>query len=327
MYRTVYFGAGSDAQRLVRILSAEEEVLYFVDNDPARHGLRFLGREIRPPSALLSEDYDRVRIVCGGTWDVFRQLRELGVPEARIMADLLEPRNLEFLRSLPGKHQGRRAFIVGNGPSLRVSDLDTIHSVGDIAFAFNKIYLAFGETRFRPTYYMAEDLFVCRNNADAISGLTGFPKLFPEMMLRYIKKDADTYVFSMTFQKGSAPVSFVSETPLHLYSGYTVTYSALQMALLMGCDPIYLIGVDFSFVEPPADRTDGDVFVHLDERNHFHPGYRVEGEKWSRPDQGFATRSYESAKELAERNGSRIFNATRGGKLDVFERVSFDSLF
>ncbi len=38
-------------------------------------------------------------------------------------------------------------------------------------------------------------------------------------------------------------------------------------------------------------------------------------------------RSYELCKEFAEKNGVKIYNATRGGKLEVFERVDFDSLF
>jgi hypothetical protein len=327
MLRTVYVGAGSDAHRLFRTMATEEEVIYFVDNDPARHGRVFLGREIRPPSALLAGDYDRVRIVCGATWDVFRQLRALGIPADRIVADLVEPRNLAFLETLPGKHAGRRAFIVGNGPSLLVADLERIHETGDIAFAFNKIYLAFGDTRFRPTYYMVDDLIVAENNADAISALKGFPKLFPDAALRYITKDPETYVFGMRFQDGTAPVSLISETPLELCSGWTVAYTALQMALLMGCDPVCLIGMDFSYAEPAATHDGDKVLCQSDERNHFHPGYRLNGERWLRPNLDFARRSFESARELARRKGVRILNATRGGQLDVFERVAADALF
>ena len=36
---------------------------------------------------------------------------------------------------------------------------------------------------------------------------------------------------------------------------------------------------------------------------------------------------YMCAKEYAERHEIKIYNATRGGKLEVFERVDFDSLF
>jgi len=37
--------------------------------------------------------------------------------------------------------------------------------------------------------------------------------------------------------------------------------------------------------------------------------------------------AFEKAKEYADGHGIKIYNATRGGKLEVFERVNFDDLF
>ena len=39
------------------------------------------------------------------------------------------------------------------------------------------------------------------------------------------------------------------------------------------------------------------------------------------------TKAYEWAEIYSRKHGFRIYNATRGGKLEVFERVDFDSLF
>jgi hypothetical protein len=39
------------------------------------------------------------------------------------------------------------------------------------------------------------------------------------------------------------------------------------------------------------------------------------------------TKAYQSAKAYADAHGIKVYNATRGGKLEVFERVDFDSLF
>ncbi len=36
---------------------------------------------------------------------------------------------------------------------------------------------------------------------------------------------------------------------------------------------------------------------------------------------------YKGAKQYADKNGIEIYNATRGGKLDVFPRVTLDGLF
>jgi hypothetical protein len=324
--RAIYFGAGSDAGRLMARHAAAEDVVCFVDNDPVRHGTRFNGRPILPPSAIHETPHDHVRIACGSTWPVYQQLLALGVPADRIVADLLAPRNVAFMRSLRGRHAGRRAFVVGNGPSLRAADLDAIHDAGDVSFAFNKIDLIFDRTRFRPTYYMVDDLLVAQHNVGRIESMHGCTKLLPDVLLRWIEPDDETYLFGFTFQHGTAEKSLISDDPLHLYSGATVTYSALQMALVMGCSPIVLVGVDFRFVEPPPSRADGNVFEHGGEVNHFDPAYRVPGEKWFRPDQAFARRSYESALRSARAHGIEILNATRGGALEVFPRVPFDAL-
>ena len=37
--------------------------------------------------------------------------------------------------------------------------------------------------------------------------------------------------------------------------------------------------------------------------------------------------AYEKAKLYADEHGIKIYNATRGGRLEVFERVDFDSVF
>ena len=44
------------------------------------------------------------------------------------------------LKALKDCHRGRRAVIVGNGPSLNVADLERLKD--EITFASNKIYLA-----------------------------------------------------------------------------------------------------------------------------------------------------------------------------------------
>ena len=37
--------------------------------------------------------------------------------------------------------------------------------------------------------------------------------------------------------------------------------------------------------------------------------------------------AFEFAEEYSKEHGFRIYNATRGGALEAFERVDFDSLF
>ena len=40
-----------------------------------------------------------------------------------------------------------------------------------------------------------------------------------------------------------------------------------------------------------------------------------------------STYTYVAIKEQCEKRGIKVYNATRGGKLEVFQRVDFDDLF
>lgn len=78
-------------------------------------------------------------------------------------------RNDERLLHLKDIHRGRRAVIVGNGPSLKIDDLGRLKN--EITFAANRIFLAFGETDWRPTYYTMCDAVVGQENMDVVKGL------------------------------------------------------------------------------------------------------------------------------------------------------------
>ena len=70
-----------------------------------------------------------------------------------------------------------------------------------------------------------------------------------------------------------------------------------------------------------------DICIKYDEKNHF-IGYQKD--KKVRLNTVYPERmqaAYESAREYADAHGIKIYNATRGGELEVFERVNFDCLF
>lgn len=102
--------------------------------------------------------------------------------------------NDERLLALLNKHRGRRAFLVGNGPSLRISDLDRLKH--EITFASNRIFLAFDQTEWRPTYYTICDAVVAKENKEIIRTLP-FPKIFADYV-RPILGDIPEAVFLNT---------------------------------------------------------------------------------------------------------------------------------
>ena len=76
---------------------------------------------------------------------------------------------------------------------------------------------------------------------------------------------------------------------------------------------IYLLGVDFSY----GRNKSGQKYTH------FHEEKELTATGFSQYDGA----SYEAAEAYTKKHGIKIYNATRGGYLEVFERVNFDNLF
>ena len=92
---------------------------------------------------------------------------------------------------------------------------------------------------------------------------------------------------------------------------------------------MYLIGMDHEYKPPTkTDEVDGVVITSRStDVNHFHPDYFGPGYRWHDPKVERMEKAYLAAREFSLRDNMRIFNATSGGKLEVFPRVDYDSLF
>ncbi len=236
--------------------------------------------------------------------------------------------NTKKIKLLGGCHTGRRAFVIGNGPSLKIGDLDYLKN--EITFAANKIHLAFALTDWRPTYHFIESEFALREclpivhqfshqlllSTEALSIRSPIPNAL------YYSRDFTCHPHTPLFQRN----------PLgHTFSGYTVLYSCLQFAYFMGITEVYLIGVDFNYKVPDkivsVNALGTKVYSTSGEPNYFHSDYKVEGQLLNDPNIAFQEQAYLKAKQVYSDNDRSIYNATRGGKLSVFPRVEFDSLF
>ena len=95
----------------------------------------------------------------------------------------------------------------------------------------------------------------------------------------------------------------------------------MQIAVYMGIKDIYLLGCDFNYSH--GIDISGRYFENRNVVDHFDKAGQVD----STPNLQYNYRAYLAAEKYARSHGFRIYNATRGGKLDVYERVDFDSLF
>lgn len=241
-----------------------------------------------------------------------------------------------YLKTLKGIHSGERCFVIGNGPSLRASDLDKLKD--SYTFAANRIYEIFDQTEWRPTNYLIVDMDFLHEVYDNLRNYnlghmfiridkceTSDEKKsldYPiEKMTRIILDDNDTY-YKVYQNRWNQTASYISEDISdHFSNGWTVTFAAIQLAIYMGFTDIYLLGVDFNY----SVLYDKDGMPHNveDGQDYF------TGKKYANVVFNYNSmlHAYKIAREYCDNHNIHIKNATRGGKLEVFERVDFDSLF
>ncbi|MGB9499906.1 MAG: glycosyltransferase [Dissulfuribacterales bacterium] len=226
------------------------------------------------------------------------------------------------------KYRGRRAFIIGNGPSLNKLDLTKLKN--EITFGVNSIFYLFDEMGFKPTFYVVEDKLVAEDRADEINQLSDMVKIFGEY-LNYCLKDKEDIIWAnVNFDYSEYPgfPHFSKNAAAYLWVGGTVTYLCMQLAYYMGFDKVYLIGFDHSYTIPPDAKVEGTVITSTsDDPNHFNRDYFGKGKRWHDPRLDRMEQAYRRALQVFEESGREIYNATAGGKLEIFPRVDYDNLF
>lgn len=207
------------------------------------------------------------------------------------------------------KHKGKRCFIIATGPSLRKSDLDLLLSHKELCFGVNRIF-NMHETKWKPDYYMALDDKFILEYEDQIKSYDVENK-FIEMNFHNIEARSIYPIHVVTNSIFDDLPEFSEKMEWGVYGATTVTYGCIQMAVYMGFKEIYLLGVDCNYL---ANSKNNYFFEESKEDNMNHQEDKM-------------VMAYRAAKEYADRHGIKIYNATRGGMLEVFERVKFDSLF
>lgn len=215
-----------------------------------------------------------------------------------------------------GIHKGKRCFIVATGPSLKMKDLDKLYKNNEICISMNGIWKAYNDTEWRPNYYIADDF-------RAIDEYEEQEDKFPEIICfmgdtspRYWEhthsKNILMHHFIYEYAEDRFP-KFSMDFARQCYMASTVTYSCIQLAVYMGFSEIYLLGVDFTY----GNNVNNIKYAHFfKEEKLVATGYTRQ-----------VSLAYQKARKFADDNGIKIYNATRGGKLEIFERVEFDKLF
>lgn len=218
-------------------------------------------------------------------------------------------------------HKGERCFIVGNGPSLKGSDLDLIKN--ERSFAMNRVSLIYDKTDWRPDYFVCPTGNSVRqdwaiNIKETVS--TGIPCWFwdtPQNKIIY--KDFPNVIYSkFRGHHESAnplkdpPIEWFSYNPEQWLSKYgTSLIAAAQLAFYMGFVDIYMLGCDLGF----------GLKDH-----HFDPKYNLGGHMARNKLDDTMTSAHVLIRKASLECGINVYNATRGGYLEVYPRISLEEV-
>lgn len=249
------------------------------------------------------------------TYDAIRRAPQL--PNAYLHPWRRE--SIHKLEAFKDIHKGKRAFIIGNGPSLKQTDLTKLKN--EFTFGMNRIYLLFPELGFSTTYFVAINDLVIEQCVDEIAALS-IPKFIAWHSRRHFQHFPDELMFLYTTYTGP---KFSRNITRRVWEGATVTNVALQLAFYMGLQQVVLIGVDHNFTNKgDANKT---VVSTGDDPNHFSANYFGKGFRWQLPDLDTSEIGYQKARDAYRKAGREVMDATVGGKLTIFPKVDYNSLF
>jgi len=264
-------------------------------------------------------------IIPSPLWNFARAINDSIHRFPELPAAYLHPWRRESIRRLTGLkdiHKGKRAFIIGNGPSLRQTDLSKLKD--EFSFGMNRIYLLFHELGFHTTYFVSiNDLVIEQFRDDILT--QPMPKFLAWRSRRHFPKTLQSESLPTFLYTSYTGPRFSSDVRGRVWEGATVTTTALQLAFHMGFEKVILIGVDHNFTSKgEANKT---IVSQGDDPNHFLPNYFGKGVRWQLPDLDTSEIGYAMAREAYRKAGREVLDATVGGKLTIFPKVDYNSLF
>jgi hypothetical protein len=239
--------------------------------------------------------------------------------------------------AVAGRHPGERCFILCNGPSVNRQDLSAL--TGETVISVTNAYHHAEFNRIRPRYHCVPQIsYVKLTEGDVVAwfremdSCLGDAELFlsstEEPLVRrhalFLQRTVRYVFFMGGFESLGARIPDIAG---RIPGVQSVPIMGLSIAMYMGFRQIYLLGTDHDsfitgeykyFYEPTVLRGK-DLSVDMDGRvlTNRHDDF-----------QGLATlwRQYRALRQIAEANNIEIFNATAGGALDEFPRISLDSI-
>ena len=245
-------------------------------------------------------------------------------------------------RKYKDRYKGKRCFIIGNGPSLNNHNLRLLQ--GEYLFSVNSMTITKEFDMLKPNFHVMVDSTRFDENNDIFQqNMRDLVKkkdlpicIFPVRFKNYLekfgfdKKLEIIYVYPLARTKRIERIDFTRKVPPY----QNVVNIALYTAIYLGFTEIYLIGCDMTgFVSIYDEKDDINYGSHFyEEKNKKEVKYMKKLHK-ERTNEfmlkayGYVFELFRLTQDYALKNNIKIYNATKGGALDVFPRIKYEKLF
>lgn len=242
------------------------------------------------------------------------------------------------IKKFENKYKNQRCFIVGTGPSLKKNNIKSLRdeivlSTGwfsmhmEFQYLKNVIHCVSDPAMWRYRDSVDPLIYQCMRTNKNVNYFMESSFLSCNKRHRYFPEDNVYYISFIDGDRKANIIETDISQPIQI-AGTVIQDIMLPVAFYIGCSEIYLIGCDCDLKLDSHPDWSNSHFYSTELVNHIHKQhmlYGCQGIKMSGKDS--IENQYIKFKDFFEKHNKKIYNATYGGKLEVYERVDYDSLF
>ena len=195
---------------------------------------------------------------------------------------------LKSISDFKNLHSTKRCFIIASGPSIKDLDLEPLKR--RLTIGLNRSFMAFENSY----YHCVFD-----------------HRLF-ELHTEELKKSR--ILFTLEDRAFGIPLTLLGTNGFSwdleegIYSGYTISYFALQLAVYMGFKEIFFLGLDL--------KNDGD-------NTHFF-GHDYNSKNHDNTEYPKMLHSFDKISATLKTRGIKVYNCSKESRLRCFEYMSYE---
>lgn len=227
---------------------------------------------------------------------------------------------------LRNRYKGGRAFVVCSGPSLTKEDVMLLKD--ECTIGMNTIFKMSEMIDWTPTYYLyleADGLDKLLDNTTLDLKKVSTEYSIINSLNRNLADDPKVLILHYCwldhyFLFGSKKFKYDPELFHGMYDFYSTGHAAVLLAIYMGLKDIYIIGADNNYMGKQHH------FENVNCKGIIESFSEIDKNDIGLRSQNGMDMGWKELVKVAKRMNVNIYNATRGGRLEVFPRVRLEDV-